>query len=243
MKTLIYQLLIVITFVSCDSNTIVIPISDKEVKQIYGPVSQITVISYWTKKEGKVIKVGEGSLLSISDYNEAGNIICERYYSSGNDLKDSTVYIYDVYDRLVRSSEFERGLHTDDIMYFWNGRKATKICRNEYVGELEYDKYGYLIYLKRLRGDGEYEISKSKYDKFGREIESSESCNGKTSYIKYMYKKRGKVEYDYISDSGITTHYYYIEYLDKYHNPTWSVKIDNKGKVSGAIKYIIKYRK
>lgn len=243
MRTLICQIVVIITLISCNSNNNIIPKSDLKVGRVYGPASQITVMSYWTKTEGKVIKVGEGSRMSISDYNEAGNIICQRYYNSGNELKDSTMYIYDVYDRLVRSSRFEKAGKTEDIMYFWNGRKVTKKCRNEYIGELEYDKDGNLIYSKRLRSDGEFEISKLKYDKFGREIESSESYHGKTSHIKYIYKKRGKVEYDYISDLGVTTHYYFIEYQDKYFNPTWSVKIDNKGKASGAMKYIIKYRK
>lgn len=230
--------------VSCsyDGNMPVTPKSDLRVGQIYGHVSRIIEKNYWTKKVGGVIKIGEGSQVSIYDYNDAGNIVCDRFYSDKNILKDSTVYTYDVYNRLVKSVLFEKNFVSKVIYYFWSGRRTIMMSNNKYIGELEYDKEGNLISTKRLKADGQYETTKAIYDKFGRLTERDENYSGKTSSVKFTYGKGRKLEYVSTSRSGISSHFKYKRYLDRQHNIIWSFSIDDKGEAYGGTKYIYHYQ-
>lgn len=230
--------------VSCndDMNMPVIPKSDLTVEQIYGHVTRIVEKSYWTQKVGGVIKIGEGSQMTIYDYNDVGNIVCERFFSDNHILKDSTVYTYDVYNRLVKYVIYEKKYATKIVHYFWIGRRAVMMSNNEYIGELCYDKDGNLISTKSLKADGQFEATKFIYDKFGRLTERNESYAGKTSCVKFSYGKGRELEYVSISRSGIRSHHTYKRYLDRQHNVIWSFSIDNKGEASGGTKYIIKYR-
>lgn len=241
MNKLVFIISLLVFLESCTQNP-VIPKSDLKVASIGGPVSQITEINYWTRKVGNVIKVGDGSQKTISDYNETGNVVCKRFYQNGDELSDSTIYSYDIYNRLVKSTRFEKSTKIEDKYYFWDRRNVIIILRNKYIGEMKYDNEGNLTYIKTSRNDDRFEISKVKYDKYGRVIESSENYQGKTAYSKITYKKSGNYESDFISRSGETVHYFHKLFFDKYHNIIFTVPIDNKGNVGGAMKYLIKYR-